>query len=69
MQDFGPCRCPHRDPASPHRRGRRVLLRRSAEEGNRAQDLLQQAEQAQADLDSATFEASIGFQIGGSRSI
>ena len=35
----------------------------STEEGNRAQDLLQQAEQAQANLDSATFEASVGFQM------
>ena len=37
----------------------------STEEGNRAQDLLQQAEQAQADLHSATFEASVGFQMQG----
>ena len=37
----------------------------STEEGNRAQDLLQQAEQAQANLHSATFEASVGFQMQG----
>ena len=41
----------------------------STEEGNRAQDLLQQAEQAQADLHSATFEAGVGFQMQGNRSI
>ena len=37
----------------------------SSEEGTRAQELLQQAEQAQAKLDSATFEASVGFADGG----
>jgi hypothetical protein len=37
----------------------------STEEGNRAQALLQEAEQAQATLQSATFEASIGFQMEG----
>ncbi len=37
----------------------------STEEGNRAQELLQQAEQAQAKLSSATFEASVGFQMEG----
>ena len=37
----------------------------STEEGNRAQELLQQAEQAQAQLHSATFEASVGFLMEG----
>ena len=37
----------------------------STEEGNRAQDLLQQAEQAQAQLHSASFEASVGFLMDG----
>jgi hypothetical protein len=37
----------------------------STEEGNRAQELLQQAEQAQAQLHSAAFEASVGFQMEG----
>jgi hypothetical protein len=37
----------------------------STEEGNRAQELLQQAEQAQAQLHSAEFEASVGFQMEG----
>ncbi len=37
----------------------------STEEGNRAQELLQEAEQAQAQLHSATFEASVGFQMEG----
>jgi hypothetical protein len=37
----------------------------STEEGNRAQELLQQAEQAQAQLRSATFEASVGFLMEG----
>jgi len=37
----------------------------SSKEGARAQELLQQAEQAQAKLDSATFEASVGFQMQG----
>ena len=35
----------------------------SSEEGTRAQELLQQAEQAQAKLTSATFEAKLGFAI------
>jgi hypothetical protein len=37
----------------------------STEEGNRAQDLLQQAEQAQAKLSSATFEADLGVVVDG----
>jgi hypothetical protein len=37
----------------------------STEQGNRAQDLLQQAEQAQAQLHSASFEASVGFLMDG----
>jgi len=37
----------------------------SSKEGTRAQELLQQAEQAQAKLDSATFEASVGFLMEG----
>src|SRR5215207_6396102 len=37
----------------------------STEDGNCAQELLQQAEQAQAQLDSATFEASVGFLMEG----
>jgi hypothetical protein len=39
----------------------------STEEGNRAQELLQQAEQAQAQLDSANFEASVGFLMEGNQ--
>ncbi len=39
----------------------------SSEEGTRAQELLQQAEQAQAKLTSATFEAKLGFAIEGKR--
>jgi hypothetical protein len=37
----------------------------SSAEGTRAQELLQQAEQAQTKLHSATFEANIGFLMGG----
>ena len=37
----------------------------SGEEGTRAQELLQQAEQAQSKLDSATFEAKLRFAIDG----
>ena len=37
----------------------------STEEGNRAQDLLQQAEQAQATLHSATFELDLGAVVDG----
>jgi hypothetical protein len=37
----------------------------SSEEGTRAQELLQQAEQAQSKLDSATFEATFRFAIDG----
>jgi len=37
----------------------------STEEGNRAQELLQQAEQAQATLQSATFEADLGVVVDG----
>ena len=37
----------------------------SGEEGTRAQELLQQAEQAQAKLDSATFDAALRFAVDG----
>ena len=37
----------------------------STEEGNRAQELLQQAEQAQTQLHSATFEANLGVVMDG----
>ena len=37
----------------------------SSEEGKRAQELLQQAEQAQSKLDSATFEAKLSFAVDG----
>jgi hypothetical protein len=37
----------------------------STEEGTRAQELLQQAEQAQAQLTSATFEANLGVVVDG----
>jgi hypothetical protein len=37
----------------------------STEEGNRAQELLQQAEQAQAQLHSATFEVDLGAVVDG----
>ena len=37
----------------------------SGKEGTRAQELLQQAEQAQSKLDSATFEAKLRFAIDG----
>ena len=37
----------------------------STEEGNRAQELLQQAEQAQTQLHSATFEVDLGAVVDG----
>ena len=37
----------------------------STAEGKRAQELLQQAEVAQETLNSATFEASLGFNVDG----
>jgi hypothetical protein len=39
----------------------------NSEEGTRARELLQQAEQAQAKLQSATFEANLGFVMDGAQ--
>ena len=55
----GPCRCPHRDPPPRHSWSAQRSSSPAAapRRATRAQELLQQAEQAQTTLHSATFEA------------